>query len=324
MRPLATWAVVGALVVLGLFALGDALHGKGAAPAARTVATAGGRPQFPPGFAGPPRIVSRARLAGVLSALGAGGVLYLTDANCRRFLLSLPDLEWTTPQGLPGPDCTTGARPVVDERFGVSASQVAADIVEARSGDWRLRFEGNDPAFTPEGTPTFLRAGRLFEWTVQCPPGVQTISFRGVHPLDRCARPVPGAPDRLREVVWLNDHDFAAVAGQEYAPVLLVVRSGRARTLFQALGSRMGALEAAPTGRYVALRIDENLAVFDTKSAKPMLLPVGAEQKTRAIAWSPDGRYAVIASERELHVYPAPQPWKGVTIALTAVDVDWR
>ena len=324
MRPLATWALVGALVVLGLFALGDALHGKGAAPAAQMVATVGGRPQSPPGFAGPPRIVSRERLANDLSALGARGVLYLTDANCRRFLLSLPNLEWTTPQGLPGPDCTTGARPVVDERFGVAASQVGADIIEARSDDWRLRFEGNDPAFTPDGSLTFLRAGRLFEWTVRCPARARTTLFDGSRPLDRCARRVRGAPERLREVVWLSKEDFAAVAGQDLAPFLLVVRHGRPRTLFQALGSRMGALEAAPGGHYVAVRIDENLAVFDTKSAKPMLLPAGAEQKTRAIAWSPDGRYAVIASLHSLHVYPAPKPWKGVTVPIAAVNVDWR
>jgi hypothetical protein len=324
MRPLATWLVVGGLAVLGLFAARDALQGREAAPAARTVPELDGRTQSPPGFAGPPRIVSRDRLANDLAALGAGGVLYLTDANCRRFLLSLPELEWTTPQGLPGPDCANGSKPVVDERFGVAADQVSADVIEVRADGWHLRFEGSGPAFTPAGTLTFLRDGRLYEWTVRCPPGAQTATFRGMHTLERCPRLVTGAPERLREVIWLNGRDFAVISGEEFYSSLLVVRAGRATTLFRAIGVHMGSLQASPGGRYLATWVAGNLAVFDTRTARPMLLPAGAERGTRAIAWSPDGRYAAVASMYGLQLYRAAHAENLVTLPLAAADLDWR
>jgi hypothetical protein len=321
MRSLATWLVVGGLAVLALFAARDALHGEAAAPAAATVTTTDGRPQSPPGFAGPPRIAGRDRLARELRGLHAEGVLYLTDANCRRFLLRLPSLAWT-PQGLPGPVCPDGT--VVDERFGLEARQVDADVIEVRSEDWRLRFEGNGPAFRPEGRLTFLRNGRLFEWTVRCPPAAERVVFRGLHELVRCPRPVPGAPERLRELVWLSGRDFVAVAGGESYSALMVVRAGKQSALFRAIGARMGALEASPTGRYVAVRIDGNLAVFDATTHRPVPLPSGADGPLPAIAWSPDGKFAVMASLRSLHVYPASKPEEAVTLPLAEVDVDWR
>lgn len=317
MRSLATWAIVGALVLLGLFAARDALRSDEAPASAPTTTSAEHvRRQQPPA-----RIVSRDRLAAELHDLGAGGVLYLTDASCRRILLRLPSLE-ETPQGLPGPVCPD--RTVVDERFGLEASQVGADIIEVRSEDWSLRFEGTAPAFRPEGRLTFIRAGRLFEWTVRCPPAAERVVFRGFHELVRCPRLVPGTPDRLKEVAWLNTHDFAAVTGEEYAPTLIVVRNGRARSVFQALGARMGALESSPGGRFVAVRIDGNLAVFDTRRRRPVPLPPGADGPLMAIAWSEDDRYAVVASERALHVYSPSRPFQGVTIPVAAVDVDWR
>jgi hypothetical protein len=318
MRPIATWLVIGALALIGLFAAVDALRG-GDAPASAPTTTLAKPGRRPPAQA--PRIVSRDRLAAELHALGARGVLYLTDASCRRTLLRLPSLEWT-PQGLPGPVCPD--RAVVDERFGLEASQVGADIIEVRAEDWSLRFQGTAPAFRPEGRLTFIRAGRLFEWTVRCPPAAERVVFRGFRELVRCPRLVPGAPDDLQEVVWLDDRDFAAVTGREYAPTLVVVRNGRVRSVFQALGGRMGALESSPGGRFVAVRIDGDLAVFDTRRRRPVPLPPGADGPLLALAWSEDDRFAVVASQRALHVYSPSKPFQGVTIPVAAVDVDWR
>jgi hypothetical protein len=317
MRPIGTWLVVGALALIGLFAAGDALRSDDApASAPTTTSTQPVRQPQPP-----VRIVSRDRLAAELRALGARGVLYLTDASCRRILLRLPSLE-QSPGGLPGPVCPN--RTVVDERFGLEASQVDADIIEVRAEDWSLRFEGTAPAFRPEGRLTFIRAGRLFEWTVRCPPATERVVFRGFHDLVRCPRLVPGAPDDLREVAWLNGRDFAAVTGREYAPTLVVVRNGRVRSVFQALGARMGALEPSPGGRFVAVRIEGDLALFDTRRRRPVPLPPGADGPLLAIAWSEDDRYAAVASQRALHVYSPSKPFQGVTIPVDAVDVDWR
>jgi hypothetical protein len=324
MRPFGTWVVIGAVALIGLFAARDALRSDEAPASAPATTTLAKQRRPPPGRPPPaekPRIVGRARLAADVRALGAEGVLYLTDANCRRFLLRLPSLQWT-PQGLPGPVCPNAT--VVDERFGLEASQVDADVIEVRSEDWSLRFQGTAPAFRPEGRLTFIRAGRLFEWTVQCPPAAERVVFRGFRALARCPRLVPGAPDRLREVVWLDERDYAALIGQEYAPTLVVVRGGKARSVFQALGARMGGLEPSPGGRYVAVRIDGNLALFDTVTRRPVLLPPGADGPLNAIAWSDDDRYAVVASERALHVYSPAKPSRGVTIPVAAIGVDWR
>jgi hypothetical protein len=323
MRPLGTWIVVAALALLGLFAARDALR-RGEAPASNSaVERLDTRRHAPPAVARPPRIDDRDRLVAELQALGAGGVLYLTDANCRRYLLGLPALVWTTAQGLPGPDCARGARPVVSERSGLRAEQVGAETIEVGAEDWRLRFEGIDPAFTPDGVLTFLKGGRLYAWSVRCPLGVETTVFRGLRKLERCPRRVGRAPSRLREVVWLGGGDFAAIAGQEEASSLLVVRARRRTSLFKAIGVRMGALQASPRGRYLAVRLGGGLVAFDSHRRGATILPE-ISPGARAIAWSPDDRYAAVASTSFMRIFRSSRPGRAVTLSLIAFDVDWR
>jgi hypothetical protein len=318
MRPLATWLVIGALALIGLFAARDALRGDDA-PASAPPTTTLARQRRPPP-AEEPRIENRARLAAELRALGAEGVLYLTDANCRRFLLRLPSLEWT-PQGLPGPLCPDAT--VVDERFGLEASQVDADLIEVRSEDWSLRFQGTAPAFRPEGRLTFIRAGRLYEWTVQCPPAAERVIFRGFRALARCPRVVQSAPTELQEVVWLDGNDFAAVAGPDLTPRLIVARGGRTRRLFLSVGSRMGALQASPGGRYVAARVDEDLVLFDTRGTGALRLP-GFGPEALAITWSRDDRLGAVATRSFIRVFPSARPALAVSIPVSAVTLEWR
>jgi hypothetical protein len=322
MRPLGTWLVIGALALIGLFAVRDALRGKeaptaganaGSALAKRRLALA---PQ-------PPEIVSHDRLSVALSALGVDGVLDLTDADCRRFLLTLPELRWN-PQGLPGPVCPNATPDVVNERFGLAATQVEAGLIEVSSETWRFTFPGTAPAFTPEGRLTFIRGGRLWEWTVQCPPAAERPIFRGLRSLERCPSPVRGALGRLRELFWLSGHDFVAVVADGSRSTLAVVRDGKPRTIFKAIGGRMDALETSPLGRYAAVRIDGDLAVFDLPTGRPVPLPPGADGPLLAVAWSPDDRFGVVASRRALHVYPMRRPWRGVTVPAAAIALSWR
>jgi hypothetical protein len=316
MRPLATWVVIGALALIGLFAARDALRG-GEAPASASATTTPAK-QWRPRPAAELEIPNRARLAADLRAVGAEGVLYLTDANCRRFLLRLPSLAWT-PKGLPGAVCPDTT--VVDERFGLEASQVDADIIEVRSEDWKLRFEGIAPAFSPGGRLTFIRGGRLFEWTVRCPPASERVVFRGFRSLARCPQPVRGAPEHLQELVWLSGDSFAAVAGPDRAASLIVVRDGVETRIFNAVGARMGALSPSPHGRYVAARVDESLVLFDLRRRGALAGGTGA----RAIAWSPDERFWAVAEESSIAIFRAEQPQTAaVSLPLSAVDVDWR
>ena len=100
MRPLVTWLLVGALLVIGLFAARDALQSEGTAaepaPPTESVESASQAP------AGPPDIPGRLALVTELKELGARGALYVTDVSCRRFILSLPTLAWTSTSELPG------------------------------------------------------------------------------------------------------------------------------------------------------------------------------------------------------------------------------
>jgi hypothetical protein len=194
MRPLGTWVVIGALALIGLFAARDALRGDEAPASSPAVQKLEKRRNAPPADVRPPQIADKDRLAAELQSLGAGGILYLTDANCRRYLLGLPALVWTTAQGLPGPDCTRGGRPVVSERSGLAAEQVGAETIEVSSEIWSFRFPGFSPAFKPGGTLTFVRDGRVYEWASACPVGAATVTFRGLREIDRCRRQVRGAP----------------------------------------------------------------------------------------------------------------------------------
>src|SRR5207247_1416486 len=80
--------VVGGLAVLGLFAARDALRSAPApASSARTTSSIEKRRHPPPVIATPPQLGDKDRLAAEIQALGAGGILYVTDATCHRYLL---------------------------------------------------------------------------------------------------------------------------------------------------------------------------------------------------------------------------------------------
>ena len=147
MRPLVTWLLVGALLVLGLLAARDAFQSEGsAAPSPITEHAV-------QAAAGPPEIPGRTALVSQLKKIGAHGVLYVTDVSCQRFVLRLPTLEWTTNRELPGSDCGLWTRQPSDADTGIAARQVNADTIEVTSGGWSFGFEGTSPAFKPDYVP---------------------------------------------------------------------------------------------------------------------------------------------------------------------------
>jgi hypothetical protein len=321
MRPLSTWVVIGALALIGLFAVRDALRSD-EAPASSPTSVIDRRPHPLPAVK-PPRIARRERLASELVALGAGGILYVTDANCRRYLLGLPALVWTTAQGLPGPDCTSGVRPVVSDRSGLTAEQVGAETIEVSSEIWRHEFPGFSPAFKPGGTLTFVRNGRLFEWTTACPAGTAIVTFRGFRAIDRCPRPIRAAPRLMQEVVWTGEDDFAAIAGPPGAMSLLVNRNGPEVSLFKSVGASLSGLVASPQGRYFGARVGGSVFVFDSRRPGNLALPSGAE-RSHEVAWSSDDRFTALASESSVYVYPSGRPRQAVALPLSAIQLDWR
>jgi hypothetical protein len=321
MRPLVTWLLVGALVVIGLFAARDAFRSEKTAAAPETT----GLPETPPEVSGgPPAISGRVQLETQLKELGARGALYVTDANCRRFILSLPTLQWTTPEGLPGPDCGFWTRPPSNADSGIAARQVNAGTIEVTSGGWSFGFAGTSPAFKPDGILTYVRGGRLYEWTGRCPDSARRVVFEGLHDVRRCSRPIAGAPRSVREIVWLGVREYAVVAGPDGATSLGIVRDGRADWLFNSVGARMGALEASPAGRYVAVRLDGTLTLFRTDSAPGIRrLPTGGEL-VRSIAWSPDDRLAALATEGTVEFFAPENRGRAVGVPISAATLQWR
>ena len=315
MRPLVTWLLVGALLILGLLAARDAFQSEGsAAPSPITEHAV-------QAAAGPPEIPGRTALVSQLKKIGAHGVLYVTDVSCQRFVLRLPTLEWTTNRELPGSDCGLWTRQPSDADTGIAARQVNADTIEVTSGGWSFGFEGTSPAFKPDGTLTFVRDGRLREWTGRCPETAHRVVFRGLHDVARCDRPVTGAPDGIREVAWLGFRDYAVISGPDGATSLEVVRGGRRERLFNSVGARMGAIEASPSGRYVVVRIDGALTLFRTDTS-PRVRPLPAT--ARSITWSHDERLAALATDSAVTVFPSDAAGRAVRIPISAAAVQWR
>lgn len=317
MRPLVTWFLVGALLVIGLLAARDALQSDGtaAAPAAD---------EHSAQLAGPPEITGRTRLVAQLKKLGARGALYVTDVSCRRFVLRLPTLEWTTTTELPSPGCGVWTRQPSDADSGTAARQVEAETIEVASGGWSFQFDGTSPAFRPDGILTFVRHGRLREWTGRCPGTAEKIVFEGLHDVSRCDRPVTGAPGGVREVAWLGVRDYAVITGPDGATSLEVVRGERTERLFNSVGARMGALEASPSGRYVVVRLDGDLTLFRT-DASPAVRPLPTnDELIRSITWSRDERLAALATESSVAVFASDAAARAVRIPLPAAAVEWR
>ena len=317
MRPLTTWLLIGALLFLGLLAARDAFQSEGSAapqPTTEDMIKAEG---------GPPEIPGRTALVTRLKEIGAHGVLYVTDVSCRHFVLRLPTLEWTTNRE-PGSDCGFWTRQPSDADTGIAARQVNADTIEVTSGGWSFGFEGTSPAFKPDGILTFVRDGRLREWTGRCPETAQRVVFQGLHDVARCDQPVTGAPDGIREVAWLGLRDYAVISGPDGATSLEVVRGGHRERLFNSVGARMGAVEASPSGRYVVVRIDGALTLFRTDTS-PGVRPLPANNDlARSITWSHDERLAALATDSAVAVFPSDAAGRTVRIPLSVVTVQWR
>jgi hypothetical protein len=320
MRSLLTWVLVAALVALALFAARDALRSD--SRAALPPATGTTQSQAP--VLGPPSsIPGRAALSARLKAIGARGALYFTDVTCRRFVIVFPALRWTSSDGLPGPDCGFWAHPPLEDS-GIAARQVNGETIEVTAGGWRYGFEGTSPAFKPDGTLTFVRDGKLYEWTARCPATAKIIEFEGLHSVPRCIQEIAGAPRSMLDVVWLTDRDYAAIAGPQGAASVLVVRNGQEERLFTGVGTRVGALQASPGGRYLAARLDGVLALFRTGSVGARALPSTGGDLIRAITWSQDDRVAAVATERSIDIFPAGARGPVVALPISAATVQWR
>ena len=78
----------------------------------------------------------------------------------------------------------------------------------------------------------------------------------------------------------------------------------------------------SPLGTYFALFGPDGVRLFD-RNASPLALPAAARDP-KAVAWSPDERWAALATEDAVYVFPAEAPYDPmVRVPLGVRDLDW-
>lgn len=147
------------------------------------------------------------------------------------------------------------------------------------------------------------------------------FAFRGgetaVLPREAIARRF-GASFRAREGAWLGRLRYAAVLTGP-RDVLALFQRRRLLAVLRTAPPGSLRVRASPRGRYFAVTEGATTIVFD-RGGRRVGLPRGA----RAVAWSPDEAWVVLAGERELAVRPARGGNALARIDARAVDVDWR
>lgn len=120
---------------------------------------------------------------------------------------------------------------------------------------------------------------------------------------------------RVRIVAWLGAVRFAAILSGPRN--LLTLWQGS--ELWSIVGPSQGIeLRASQAGRFFAVLGDGPLQVYD-RDGKPYGLPDG-----HAIAWSPDERYAAVATEGRVLIVTSDGDDALASIPVEAVDVDWQ
>jgi hypothetical protein len=321
MRRRGTWLVVGALIALGAIAAADTLRGG------QDVTVA------PQGKAEQPAATVAQPGEPTMS-----GALYYSDANddCRLSGVTVPDL------GNPAFDPSTGAPPKLRScSFSMSPDGQAAlqgDVAWSPSGslharetrntirlgsasDQTLRFRGRAPAFKQDGTLTYVPDGKLVEWR-----GRVVFSMRDLR------KTVPGhrslGPMTLRDVAWLTDTRLAAVVGVDagtpaYREFFAVVEGKRVLATHGSFFGEGHTIEASPGGGYFAEWFRDVLLGVRDRDGREMVFPT--VQGVRALTWSPDERWAAVASRFSVFVFRTDEGEARIRrLPIVARDLAWR
>lgn len=324
-----TWLVVGVLAVIALAAAVDALRGGGEPSAAPPTTSAG-------------TATTEAPPAEPAAEQGAfGGVLYYTDSACELRAVRLPTLaeteapNWDECRFVLSPDGTraSGARsgwdPHSDARRGrLFQSDGPAIQVSTNGGPEGEPIRGSAPAWRPTGTLTYAAGGAVREW-----PTARVVL--SADDLAAAARAHPDVPDsgRARRVAvddleWLDDARLASVltvflpGAVEHA---VAVFEGRRLAWVEFLGARaLYDLRASPSGRFLAVTDGARLLMFDGRRGRVQTPPLNPAQ-IRAVAWSPDERWAALAADASVYVFrPGELQPRLRRLSIDARDLAWR
>src|SRR5829696_1801313 len=316
MRRFRSALVVGAVALMGVAAAVDGIRGGEPKPDPRTTRT------------------DRVHVSSAAQSV-TGTLIYL-DRRCRLRKIALPSgAESTAPRRVAcGLSLDPAGRLERDgetwQPGGALSARCAQGYVAVRApgGEPILRRRGCSPAWKPDGSLTYIVDGSL-RLSSRLPDRRLLLSVLDVSRAVERANATIG-PTHLRQVVWLDDRRFAALLATNKPPGpegldLLIVFDGR-RPVRGAtfLAPRLSGLVASPRGRHLVVRTGRG-----PREALTFLSRIGSPShlsfvNAHAIAWSPDERWAVVATQRSILVFRATGPYlRARRLAVVATDIAW-
>jgi hypothetical protein len=327
MGRLSTGLVVVALCGLALVAAVDAIRDRQAGPSSQ-------RETEERSPAKPERVLSRA-VVDELRAQGVAGTLAWADRACRVHTLALPALErgdgsrrgcsFTTSPGFRvGRD---GAVPSPDGELVARCRDGRVELLGASTGLVRERVHGCAPAWRPDGELTFVRDGELARLSDCGRPEPCTDVVVSRAGLERAVGRDPWAfgHPAFQEVAWLDDRTFAAVVRDERRHEALIALFSRSRFVSAPpfSYSSLAGLRVSPLGNYVAVHVNRGrgLLMVDGEGRYQSF----GFRTARAIAWSPDETWTVVATGDGAFLFPTREfPIGLIRLPLDASDLIWR
>lgn len=219
---------------------------------------------------------------------GVTGVLTYADDECRLSAVTLPDLELA-----PAPSFEM-CRPLPDSG---GLGTIDGDVVWAGLGYRTVQVVVSRETL----------AQQISRW-LSGPGPEASLAFRAVQAVD------------------LGDARAAVLAERTGAPgerVLALVEEGRViHVQPDRVVRRARSLRPSPQGTYFALFGPDGVRLFD-RDATPLALPAAARDP-QTLAWSPDERWAALATRQALYVFPAEAPYDPmVRVPLAVRDLAW-
>ena len=268
------------------------------------------------GTAEPPPLADVAEARDWLGGVRATGRLFVTELGCRLRALRLPDLVWENEPG-GGPAPCQFELDAADEAVAEAISVAPGGQLRATCRDGRLAVFGPEgptadipdacaPAWMPDGTLTFVRAGELWRGTVEPRPLVTRAELRDMF----------GREAALEEVAWFDDERVWAVVRVGSSDAIAAMTESRLVYSPRFTAPRIEGLEVSSTGM-VAARTDSGIVFFDSGGRRALSFP-GAT----AAAWAPDNLVAAVATPRQI-LLVAPVSREVVPVPLAVEDLEW-
>ncbi len=269
-----------------------------------------------------------------VSAAEPGGILYYTDEDCRLEAVRLPGLEpaavpnWRNCRFVLSPEASSVSKgrsdwdPVGDFLFRLADGRI---VVTSGHEPVSEGFPGTAAAWRPDGTLTYAVRGAVLEW-----PGRRVLL--SPEDLAQAVLAHPDVPDHghvlpvtVRELAWLDDeHAVAVLSGMIAGPreTMVAFFEDRRLTAVQAGGvARLSDLQVSPQSGFVAVRSDDSFLLLNRRGDVLSSPPLTGY---RAIAWSPDERWAAVATGRGIAVFDPGESSVERRLPIVAHDLAWR